>query len=129
MLGPASLSTPTYAPTWRLGFYSWKMPIPKSSLNSKRVSKKRCSLPWGSLRIMCLPHTRIEKSRIPCFFGLSEVFFTSHLFSLFFPFYQFCFRFIMCLCDPFQGTWPMRGNLFSLVLACSSDLDRGPCSF
>jgi hypothetical protein len=61
--------------------------------------------------------------------GLFEVFFTSHLFSLFFPFYQFCFKFIVCLCDPFQGTWPMRGNLFSLVLACSSDLNQGPCSF
>jgi hypothetical protein len=48
---------------------------------------------------------------------------------LVFPFYQFCFRFILCLCDPFQGTWRMQGNLFSLVLACSSDLDRGPCSF
>jgi hypothetical protein len=55
--------------------------------------------------------------------------FTSHLFSLFFSFYQFCFMFIVCLCDHMQGTWPMWGNLFSLVLACFSDLDRGPCSF
>jgi hypothetical protein len=48
---------------------------------------------------------------------------------LIFPFYQFCFKFILCLCDPFQVTWRMRGNLFSLVLACSSNLDQGPCSF
>jgi len=45
------------------------------------------------------------------------------------PFYPFCFRFILCLCDPFQGTWRMWGNLFSLVLVCSSDLDRGSYSF
>jgi hypothetical protein len=42
---------------------------------------------------------------------------------LVFPFYQFCFRFMLCLCDPFQGTWQMWGNLFSLVLACSSNLN------
>jgi hypothetical protein len=48
---------------------------------------------------------------------------------LIFPSYPFCFRFILCLCDPFQGTRRMRGNLFSLVLACSSNLDRGLCSF
>ncbi len=43
----------------------------------------------GSLRIMCLPHTWIETSYISWFLGLSEVFFTSHLFSLFFPFINF----------------------------------------
>jgi hypothetical protein len=89
MLGPTSLSTPIYAPTWRLGFRNWKMSIPKSSLNSRRVSERRHSLPWGSPGIMCLQHTRIQTSCIPWFLGLSEVFFTSHLFSLFFPLIHF----------------------------------------
>ncbi len=56
------------------------------------------------------------------------IFYFSSVFFIF-PFYLFCFRFILCLCDPFQGTWQMPGNLFSLVLAYFSDLDRGPCSF
>ncbi len=31
---------------------------------------------------------------------------------LVFPFYQFCFRFILCLCDPFQGMWRVWGFVF-----------------
>ncbi len=53
-LGPTSLSMPTYAPIWRLGFDSWRIHIWKSYLNSRCVSEKRPSLLWGSPRIMCL---------------------------------------------------------------------------
>jgi hypothetical protein len=78
---------------------------------------------------MCPRHTRIKTSCILWFLGLPKVFFTSHLFSLFFPFINFVSA-LYCVCvNSLQGTWQMRGNLFSQVLAFSSDLNRGPCSF
>jgi hypothetical protein len=78
---------------------------------------------------MCLWCTRIEMSCILWFLGLSEVFFTSVLFSLFCPFMNFLSG-LNCVCvDSLQGTWWTRGNLFSLVLTYSFDLNWRSCSF
>jgi hypothetical protein len=127
--GPISLLMPTYALNWHFGFNNLGMHIRKNPLNSKRVSEKCHSLLWGSLRIIYLWHIRIEMCYILWFLGLYKVLFTFNLFSLFCPFLNFVLSLNYVCVNSLQGMWRMRGNLFSLVLACSSNLNWGLCSF
>ncbi len=76
-------------PSLILGLLQLEDAYPEKLFKFKARLEKTPFIAMGSLKIMCLSHTWIKTSCISWFLDLSEVFFTSRLFSLFFPFINF----------------------------------------